>query len=87
MKKAQNLQDTFLNEVRRDGTPLTVFFVNGFQMRGTIAGFDDFTVLMDSDGKQQLLYKHAISTIAPARSVRLRQDTADAPEVREPIFR
>ena len=72
MKKNTNLQDLFLTRARRQGVPLTVFLVNGFQMRGTVRGFDPFVVLLDSDGKQQLLYKHAISTIAPAQSIDLR---------------
>lgn len=65
----QNLQDTFLNRARQDKVPVTVFMTNGFQMRGEIRGFDNFVVLVDSDGKQQMIYKHAISTIAPARHV------------------
>lgn len=69
MQKVQNLQDSFLNEARRRHTPLTVFLVNGFQMRGVVLGFDSFTVMLESEGKQQLVYKHAISTIAPARPV------------------
>ncbi len=81
MKKVQNLQDAFLNEVRREGTPLTVFFVNGFQMRGCIHSFDDFTVLMESDGRQQLLYKHAISTIAPARPLKVLQTVSGEGEI------
>ena len=68
MKPAQ-LQDTVLAAARRDRVPLTVFLVNGFQLRGTIAGFDSFTVVLDSDGKQNLIYKHAISTITPFRAV------------------
>ncbi len=71
MIKAINLQDSFLNEARRRHAPLTVFLVNGFQMRGTVLGFDSFTVMLESDGRQQLVYKHAISTIAPARSLNI----------------
>ncbi|MBQ4382709.1 MAG: RNA chaperone Hfq [Oscillospiraceae bacterium] len=67
----QNLQDNFLNEARRKNVPLTVFLVNGFQMRGTVAGFDSFTVALLSDGKEQLIYKHAISTVSPARRLEL----------------
>lgn len=69
--KQQNLQDLFLNEARRKNVPLTVFLVNGFQMRGTVAGFDSFTVALMSEGRQQLIYKHAISTIAPAAKLTL----------------
>lgn len=72
MKKITNLQDLFLLSVRRARTPVTVFFVNGFQMRGTVTGFDSFVVLLEGDGKQQMLYKHAISTIAPVSPVDLR---------------
>ena len=69
MQKMQNLQDIFLNQARRDRLMLTVFLMNGFQLRGTVTGFDNFTVVLDSDGKQQLIYKHAISTIIPVRQV------------------
>ncbi len=69
MQKQQNLQDTFLNHARRDRTPVTVFLMNGFQLRGTIRGFDPFVVVVDSDGKQQMIYKHAISTVVPARAL------------------
>lgn len=72
MKKITNLQDLVLLTLRRERTPVTVFLVNGFQMRGTVAGFDSFVVLLESDGKQQMIYKHAISTIVPAGSIDLR---------------
>ena len=71
MKKIANLQDVFLTEARRQRMPLTVFFVNGFQMRGVVTGFDSFVVMLESDGRQQMLYKHAISTIAPAQTIPL----------------
>ena len=71
MAKTPNLQDVFLTSVRRDETPVTVFLMNGFQMRGVITGFDAFVVILDSDGRQQVIYKHAISTIAPIRPVEL----------------
>ena len=73
MQKNTDLQDTFLAAARRDETPLTVFLMNGFQMRGTITGFDAFVVLLDSEGRQQVIYKHAISTIVPARTVELNE--------------
>ena len=73
MKKNTNLQDAFLTLARRQDVPLTVFLVNGFQMRGTVRGFDPFTVVLESEGKQQLIYKHAISTIAPLRNIDLRE--------------
>ena len=71
MQKTINLQDGFLNGVRRDKTPLTVFLVNGFQLRGVVRGFDSFVVLLDSEGKQQMIYKHAISTMVPVKPVEL----------------
>ena len=67
MKKIANLQDLFLLSARRNRTSVTVFLVNGFQMRGVITGFDSFVVILESDGKQQMLYKHAISTMCPSR--------------------
>ncbi|HHV56676.1 MAG TPA: RNA chaperone Hfq [Firmicutes bacterium] len=64
-----NLQDVFLNQVRKENVPTTVYLVNGFQIRGMVRGFDNFTVVLESDGKQMLVYKHAISTITPVRPV------------------
>lgn len=75
MQKTQNLQDIFLNQVRREKQVVTMFLMNGFQMHGTVKGFDGFTVMLDSDGKQQLIYKHAISTIVPPKSLELELDT------------
>jgi len=71
MKQSINIQDQFLNQLRKDGTSVTVFLLNGFQLRGQIKGFDNFTVLFESEGKQQLVYKHAISTFAPQRNVQI----------------
>ena len=73
MKKNTNLQDTFLTRARRQGVPLTVFLVNGFQMRGTVRGFDPFVVTLESEGRQQMVYKHAISTIVPSQAIDLRE--------------
>ena len=70
MNKA-NLQDIFLLKARRDRIPVTLFLMNGFQMRGTITGFDAFVVVLDSEGRQQVIYKHAISTVVPTRAVEL----------------
>ena len=67
MQTKANLQDLFLLRARRDKLPVTMFLMNGFQMRGTIGGFDSFTVVLNSDGKQNLIYKHAISTVCPVR--------------------
>ena len=65
-----NLQDAILNEVRRDKVPVTLFLMNGFQLRGIITGFDSFVVVLVSEGKQQMIYKHAISTLAPMRPLK-----------------
>ena len=72
MKKIANLQDLFLLSARRSRVSVTIFLVNGFQMRGIVTGFDSFVVILESDGKQQMLYKHAISTIVPVSPVDLR---------------
>ena len=74
MKKIANLQDLFLLSARRNRTSVTVFLVNGFQMRGVITGFDAFVILLQSEGKQQMIYKHAVSTIIPSIPVRLTQE-------------
>lgn len=71
MQKTQNLQDAFLNYIRREKIPVTLFLMNGFQLRGVVRSFDSFVVLIDADGRQQMIYKHAISTVAPARLVSL----------------
>ena len=71
MTKSPNLQDVFLACARRTETPVTVFLMNGFQMRGVITGFDPFTVVLTAEGKQNMIYKHAISTISPAKSLDL----------------
>jgi len=77
MQKSLNLQEVFLNQVRRSKTFVTVFLVNGFQIRGIVTGFDSFTVILDSEGRQQLVYKHAISTIQPAHPVDFREGAAE----------
>ena len=71
MKQSVNIQDQVLNQLRKDGTNVSVFLLNGFQIRGQIKGFDNFTVLFETEGKQQLVYKHAISTFAPQRNVEI----------------
>ena len=71
MQKTQNLQDLFLNQTRRDRQRVTLFLMNGFQMRGCVTAYDSFTVVLDCEGKQELIYKHAISTIIPARPLAL----------------
>ncbi len=70
MSEQLNFQEAILGEVCRDKIPVTLFLMNGFQLRGVIAGYDSFVVLLVTDGKQQMIYKHAISTIAPIRSLK-----------------
>ena len=79
MQKKTNLQDLFLLRIRRDRLPVTLFLMNGFQMRGIVTGYDPFVVVLDSDGRQQVIYKHAISTIAPIRTVELREAEEGSP--------
>lgn len=67
--KIINLQDSFLNQVRKENVSVTIHLVNGFQIKGYVKGFDNFTVILDSAGKQQMVYKHAISTISPVRPI------------------
>ena len=69
MQKTNQIQETFLTQVRREHLPVTIFLMNGYQMRGYVTAFDAFTVVLTSDGKQQVIYKHAISTIVPERPV------------------
>ncbi len=69
MKNNINLQDIFLNKVRKENISITVFLVNGYQLKGHVKGFDNYTIVLEGEGKQQLIYKHAISTIAPNASV------------------
>lgn len=69
MKQEMNLQDAFLNVARQQAQPVTLFLMNGFQMRGIIRGFDSFVVILDVDGRQQMIYKHAISTVVPQHRI------------------
>ena len=81
MQKNNNLQEIFLTKARKQSIPLTIFLMNGFQMRGIIRGFDNFVVILESEGKQQMIYKHAISTIIPQHPVELygaREERADS---------
>ena len=71
MQKTNNPQEIFLTQLRRERRPVTMFLMNGFQMRGYVTGFDAFSVVLTSDGKQMFVYKHAISTITPERPVPL----------------
>ncbi len=76
-EKPQNLQDVFLNNVRKQKTPVTVFLVNGVKLQGIITWFDNFCVLLRRDGHSQLVYKHAISTVMPVTPVSLYDDDLD----------
>ena len=76
MSEPMNLQDAILKEVIRDRVPVTMFLMNGFQLRGIITGFDSFVVVLVSDGKQQMIYKHAISTLAPMKPLKAAGATA-----------
>lgn len=86
MVKGQfNLQDSFLNQLRRDNVLLTVFLMNGVQIKGYIKAFDNFTVLLESDNRQMLVYKHALSTLAPVAPVNLPQTTGERGRGSSPI--
>ena len=70
MSEVMNLQDAILKELRREKVPVTLFLMNGFQLRGTVSGYDNFVVVLVTDGKQQMIYKHAISTPVPIRPLK-----------------
>lgn len=70
MANIEILQDQLLNEVRKERIPVTMFLMNGFQMKGVVTGFDNFVVMLSTEGRQQMVYKHAISTLVPMQSVR-----------------
>ncbi|HET7578087.1 MAG TPA: RNA chaperone Hfq [Bacillales bacterium] len=82
MRQSVNIQDQFLNQLRKENVYVTVILLNGFQLKGFIKGFDNFTVLVESDGKQQLIFKHAISTFSPHRRISLQDDGQEA-EIQE----
>ncbi|MGN1412104.1 MAG: RNA chaperone Hfq [Oscillospiraceae bacterium] len=69
MNKSLNLQDIFLNQARKEKIPITIFLVSGYQFKGLVKGFDSYIVILDCEGKQQMVYKHAISTIVPNRPI------------------
>lgn len=73
MQKTQNIQDTLLNQIRREKQTVVFFLMNGFQLRGVVKSFDNFVVILDTDGKQQMIYKHAISTIVPSSPIEVRE--------------
>ena len=70
MSDTMNLQEAILKECRKEKVPVTLFLMNGFQLRGIVTGYDSFVVVLVSDGKQQMIYKHAISTLAPLRPLK-----------------
>ena len=76
MKNA-NLQDVILNHVRKEHIAVTIYLTNGFEFKGLVVGFDNYVVIIDCEGKQQMVYKHAISTVSPCRNVNLQQLAAD----------
>lgn len=71
MAQSVNIQDNYLNQLRKERMQVTVFLLNGFQLRGVVKAFDNFTVLLETEGKQQLIFKHAISTFAPVKNISL----------------
>ena len=77
MQKTNNLQEIFLTQARKQNIPVTMFLMNGFQLRGNVTGFDCFTVVLNSDGKQQIIYKHAISTIVPLHPISLMEEAEE----------
>ena len=85
-ERAQNLQDTFLNHVRKNKIPLTIFLVNGVKLQGVVTWFDNFCVLLRRDGHSQLVYKHAISTIMPGHPVQLFEPATTAPTRLSPDY-
>lgn len=73
-KGTNNLQDIFLNSARKNKIPVTIYLSNGFQLRGFVKGFDSFTVILDSEGKQMLVYKHSITTVTPTKPILFNQE-------------
>ncbi len=78
-----SIQDRFLNQVRKEGIAVTIHLVNGFQIRGFVKAFDNYTVVLDSDGKQIIIYKHAVSTITPVKPVRFANAVAEGENTEE----
>lgn len=79
MKTSLNLQDIFLNQVRKEKTQITIFLISGYQIKGYVKGFDSYTIVMDSEGKQQMIYKHAVSTIIPSKAVSFTNNNSQIP--------
>src|SRR3990170_74949 len=84
-ERTQNLQDTFLNHVRKSKTPLTIFLVNGVKLQGVVTWFDNFCVLLRRDGHSQLVYKHAISTVMPGNPIQLFEPADEGVPVAEKV--
>ena len=82
-EKSQNLQDTFLNHIRKNKAPVTVYLVNGVKLQGIITWFDNFCILLRRDGHSQLVYKHAISTVMPVAPVQLYDEKSEGEPVAE----
>lgn len=78
-----NLQDVFLNQARVERIAVTIFLTNGFQFKGMVRGFDNYTIVLDNEGKQNLVYKHAVSTIIPARPISILDANANMKEEAE----
>lgn len=78
MNKQLNLQDVFLNQARKEKISITIYLTNGFQFKGMVKGFDSYIVILDQDGKQSMVYKHAISTIMPSRHISILDSTASS---------
>ncbi|MFW5992328.1 MAG: RNA chaperone Hfq [Halanaerobiaceae bacterium] len=79
MKSQLNLQDNVLNEVRKNNISVVIYLMNGFQLKGKVIGFDNFTIILRSEGQEQLIYKHAISTISPQKKL----ENLFKPEIKE----
>lgn len=77
IKNSANLQDVFLNQVRKERIPITIYLINGYQLKGVVKGFDNYTIVLESDSKQQMVYKHAISTISPYKQVNFHSITSN----------
>lgn len=77
MKSSINLQDVFLNKVRKENNEITVFLINGYQIKGFIKGFDNYVIIIENSDKQQMVYKHAVSTIVPSKQVKFVNKTID----------
>ncbi|NLX61340.1 MAG: RNA chaperone Hfq [Tissierellia bacterium] len=71
MKKNMNMQDLFLNKIRKENNEVTIYLINGYQIKGYIKGFDNYVLIIENNDKQQMVYKHAISTITPNKQIKL----------------